>query len=94
MSSEIHCDMAGVLDLLSSLVLCIPSTRNVRLLLSQLTALARTLCLLLERSIGSSDLRVPAYSAGTPSPYDTYYENVNISDIPWNNLMAGYGGSA
>nr|ABK21251.1 unknown [Picea sitchensis] len=86
--------MAGVLDLVSSVVLYIPSSRNIPLMLKDLSVAARTLHLFLQRTIATSDmLRTAAYSAGTPSEDDSYYENVRRSTIQWNNLMAGYGGS-
>jgi len=63
-------------------------------MVKQLTTLARTLYLFLQRRIARSDMRGPAYSAGNPSPYHTCYESHHRSTISWNNLMVGYFNSA
>ena len=83
----IVCNMLGVCDILCSLVLCIPSCRNIPLLLKQLSALARCIKFFLQRT--ASDMRGAAnFSARFVSSTNNYI--YGISSIPWNNLVSSY----
>jgi len=57
-------------------------------MLQLLAALARSLRSITEQRIASR--QGASSSDGT---HDYYHENVHSSTIPWNNLMAGYGGA-
>ena len=83
----IVCNMLGICDILCSLVLCIPSCRNIPLLLKQLSALARCIKFFLQRT--ASDMRGAAnFSARFVSSTNNYI--YGISSIPWNNLVSSY----
>lgn len=86
-------------DVLSSLVLAIPSSRNIPLMVKHLSILARTVYLFLQRRIATSQMRGAVFFIGTPSPYESYHENFESyhenfqsSTLLWNNLMASNGG--
>jgi hypothetical protein len=71
--------MLRVLDLLSSLALCIPSSRNIPWVLMRLFVLARGIYLLLRRTA--------SFMRGTTSSDSSFSDG---SVIPWNNIVSIY----
>nr|ABK26890.1 unknown [Picea sitchensis] len=81
--------MLDVLDILCSLVLCIPSCRNIPLMLKQLSALVRGLKLLLQRTASdmrriASDMRGAAYDSASYVS-STYNYSYGITSHEENN---------